>query len=389
MGNYQINNLEKKEIPSTSSTLSNYLYCFNNSKHINQKKTHIEVSNFNESSVKNSISNDIINDISNENDKKINSNSIKSIKNHVFHIKTKKTTKKIMENFEKTDRNTRKIILIQRFFRKTRRKTSQTGSSLVSYANNHYSKNDLSLFLNEEPKKAPFLYKPHSTNKKICLSSDYDNEYISLSQSNYPIEKEDSHEMYSSNTITNTNIKKSSKTSKTSMKKEENTEEHKENQSNLSQNLNQNCKFFKLKKDSKSILVSKRLLSNNNSFFGMKLYSNTSKIIGLFNLSNELQGIASYTNTKNTIYKGEFSKNILSGFGYTQSQSGSDYIGQWENNKRQGIGIEVWEEGGFYKGEFFNGKKEGVGSFYWKNGGNFIGMWENNMMNGLVSLYYI
>lgn len=93
--------------------------------------------------------------------------------------------------------------------------------------------------------------------------------------------------------------------------------ESKNNSSNININANVasslDCKFYKLKSDNKLIKKIKKFIMNNiyydksivSNIFGVKEYSNESKIIGLFNESNEADGIAAYHCQKNNVYLGK------------------------------------------------------------------------------------
>lgn len=202
--------------------------------------------------------------------------------------------------------------------------------------------------------------------------------------------------------------------------------ESKNNCSYLTNNMNipisnLNCKFFKLKTDNKLIKrVKSFILSNistdniaiNENIFGLKEYSNESKIVGLFNHNNEADGIAIYKCHKTTYYLGKlskqyflyiiiifqfiffnvylfnigiFKKNYLNGFGYSKGNNECCYLGEWLASKQHGFGIEVWQNGSLYKGEFYEGKKQGIGTYIWKNGSRYTGFWEKNKMDGYVN----
>lgn len=78
-------------------------------------------------------------------------------------------------------------------------------------------------------------------------------------------------------------------------------------------NSSLNCRLYKLKADNKLIKKIKNfILKNidednstlNNNYFGVKQYSNESKIIGTFNSNNEADGIAIYQFNKSCFYLG-------------------------------------------------------------------------------------
>jgi len=152
-----------------------------------------------------------------------------------------------------------------------------------------------------------------------------------------------------------------------------------------------NCKFFKMKSDNKVVKLIKRFIKEealiedkvtDNSVFGVKEYSNGSRIIGLFNEKNEAEGVAVYVCHKTSFYLGLFKKNYLSGFGYSKGSSECCYLGEWSSSKQEGLGVEIWANGSLYKGEFRHGKKHGLGTYIWKSGAVYSGHWEKNRMDG-------
>ena len=157
------------------------------------------------------------------------------------------------------------------------------------------------------------------------------------------------------------------------------------NSHNLS-NLNLGCKFYKIRQENDKLKMIRKVLNAceipNEGNFGIKIYSNTSKVVGFFNEKNETNGAAYYNCYNNSSYKGVFLNNYLSGFGYSQGFGDCCYVGDWKLSKQDGYGIEIWQNGSFYKGTFQSGKKHGLGSYYWKNGASYIGNWERNKMDG-------
>lgn len=79
-------------------------------------------------------------------------------------------------------------------------------------------------------------------------------------------------------------------------------------------NASLNCRLYKLKADNKLIKKIKNFILKNinedgstliNNYFGVKQYSNESKIIGTFNSNNEADGIAVYQFNKSCFYLGK------------------------------------------------------------------------------------
>lgn len=161
---------------------------------------------------------------------------------------------------------------------------------------------------------------------------------------------------------------------------------------------NISCKYYKMKKENIIIKHIKKYLSKNftlynqnsltsidNLHFGIKLYSNKSKVVGFYNNNNEAHILAYYHCYNNIIYKGEFLNNLLNGFGFSLGNNDCSYVGEWVKSKQEGLGFELWKSGSFYKGSFSNGKKFKIGTYYWKNGAYYKGEWDKNKMDGYVS----
>lgn len=86
------------------------------------------------------------------------------------------------------------------------------------------------------------------------------------------------------------------------------------NSASISKNLGLSCKFFKMNHDNSEILIIKKFIKKkmlcdvSKHFFGIKVYSNKSKILGFFNSAGEADGLAVYTCSNDITYKG---KNLI------------------------------------------------------------------------------
>lgn len=145
-------------------------------------------------------------------------------------------------------------------------------------------------------KSAPKLYTTMSTTCEMRKHS-FGNEIKQVNKSHCP-----------SVSCTNIDIKMT-KPKKSRCSKYQITESA-QNSNDLSRHLANSCKFFKLKKDTDRIKLIKTYLTKNgfevaeNSCFGVKVYSNKSKITGLFNSTGEASGIANYVCSSNVTYNG-------------------------------------------------------------------------------------
>lgn len=82
------------------------------------------------------------------------------------------------------------------------------------------------------------------------------------------------------------------------------------NSANISKNIGLSCKYFKMKYDNEQTKAIKRYIEKQkfkqlkDCVFGIKLYSNKSKIVGFFNSSGEADGLAVYHCSGTITYKG-------------------------------------------------------------------------------------
>ena len=65
----------------------------------------------------------------------------------------------------------------------------------------------------------------------------------------------------------------------------------------------------------------------------------------------------------NAVYKGDWNKNTITGYGVYQWGDGRIYTGYWDCNNMDNIGILRYPEGKVYEGKFESDKKHGYG-FY-------------------------
>jgi hypothetical protein len=69
-------------------------------------------------------------------------------------------------------------------------------------------------------------------------------------------------------------------------------------------------------------------------------------------------------------YKGEFSKNMMHGFGVAHYSEGHSFVGRFENNVKAGVGVYSYPNGDRFEGMFYNDKPDGAGSYYTLNKSN-------------------
>ena len=84
-----------------------------------------------------------------------------------------------------------------------------------------------------------------------------------------------------------------------------------------------------------------------------------------------------------TVYKGEWVKNTIQGWGIYTFEDGRVYSGQWAKNRMHGYGECFYKDGKKYFGFHNMDKKDGFGVFYWPNNKYYIGFWRGGRQNGM------
>ncbi len=87
-------------------------------------------------------------------------------------------------------------------------------------------------------------------------------------------------------------------------------------------------------------------------------------------------------------YSGNFKDDKFWGKGIYRYKTGELYDGSWINGQAHGKGRYLFSDKERYEGDFFKGKFDGVGAFYYADGSIFIGNWKDNKRNGEGKLHY-
>ena len=77
------------------------------------------------------------------------------------------------------------------------------------------------------------------------------------------------------------------------------------------------------------------------------------------------------------MYQGEFLNNEIDGRGRYEWKDGKVYEGQWSHNLMHGFGILIFPDGNRYEGEFVKDRREGRGKYFWKDGRVYDGEWKD------------
>lgn len=88
-------------------------------------------------------------------------------------------------------------------------------------------------------------------------------------------------------------------------------------------------------------------------------------------------------------YNGEFSSDLMDGYGTYVWKNGNSYEGGWKMNKMHGNGTYKWSDGRVYIGHYAEGIREGIGNLKWPDGREYKGGWKSNKMHGEGAYIYI
>ena len=159
--------------------------------------------------------------------------------------------------------------------------------------------------------------------------------------------------------------------------------------SNYENTKDEYIRGYFLKKNNKKIKFNGKFdeKSKKKDGYGQVLWTDKSKIEGIFSF-NHLNGYCKFYNgVSNSIFSGEYLNNIPNGFGIYENKT-LTIQGYWEKDNMNGIGIEVWDDGTYYQGEFINSKKNGIGLYRWPDGTIYQGEFVNNQMSGTGVILY-
>lgn len=84
---------------------------------------------------------------------------------------------------------------------------------------------------------------------------------------------------------------------------------------------------------------------------------------------------------------GEFSNDVLNGYGIAEMSNGNIYKGNWREGFQSGQGTLTYAPANQwklvkYEGEFKAGKRDGRGVLTWKDGGTYTGEFKDDAFNG-------
>jgi len=87
--------------------------------------------------------------------------------------------------------------------------------------------------------------------------------------------------------------------------------------------------------------------------------------------------------TGDNIYTGEFSNDQANGYGIYKKNGGElIYEGYWLNDEQNDYGIEKWNDESIFYGEYSKQIKNGIGIYVWKDGSRYEGEFKDNMFDG-------
>ena len=148
-----------------------------------------------------------------------------------------------------------------------------------------------------------------------------------------------------------------------------------------SHNEEVNVPLFNKKDKTNELIFSKNTNENEKSRFGVQIWNDNAKYIGLFQ-ENKANGFGIFYHCDGDIYKGEFKQDRADGYALYYYQNGAKYEGYWKEDVQNGIGLEIWKDESFYEGEYLNGKKNGIGKYSWPDGSFYEGEWSENNIYG-------
>ena len=125
---------------------------------------------------------------------------------------------------------------------------------------------------------------------------------------------------------------------------------------------------------------------NIKSGFGITKYVDGSVLTGNF-LNNKANGICLYQDKMNGDFIGEYEDDIPNGFGIYKNEGKITY-GYFHENYLEEIGFEEADDNTKYFGEYKQSEKSGIGKFIFNDGTIYEGEWENNSINGYGIISY-
>jgi hypothetical protein len=130
----------------------------------------------------------------------------------------------------------------------------------------------------------------------------------------------------------------------------------------------------------KAVYIGEWNQSDQRDGFGMQIWNNGSLFEGLWKSNAMVKGRLIFDHGE--VYEGEFFENQACGNGTFYSLSESIYSGQWLRDLRHGLGHESSVNGDIYKGEFYEDKKNGKGLIVFNDTSEYDGDFSDDHIHG-------
>ena len=249
---------------------------------------------------------------------------------------------------------------------------TKNNNSMIQNTNNQSS-------IETTSKKFFLLDFNNKYNSNNHINNDNNNDNINNNDNNNDNDNDDN-KYAKNNKINNRNISNQLKNI------ENNNSKDSTNNTNSTSYLNNSLKIYKTK-DSK--LIYNEISNNSNLILGYKKWADGDSYFGYFKIfpsySNKNENIYKFENigkynSLNSLYRGYFKGNKISGFGI------EIFLNENNNNeilKCQKIDEEISNSNSYYIGEYLNGYKYGIGFLLIsKNYLEYRGQFNNNNFNG-------
>jgi len=87
-----------------------------------------------------------------------------------------------------------------------------------------------------------------------------------------------------------------------------------------------------------------------------------------------------------SVFKGQFHRNMIHGYGDYKFENGISYGGQWVLGTMSGVGVMTFYGGARFSGTFENDRCQGKGTFTWSDGSRYIGDWVQGKQHGIGTM---
>ena len=99
-------------------------------------------------------------------------------------------------------------------------------------------------------------------------------------------------------------------------------------------------------------------------------------------INGKKEGNGTYVWNDGSIYKGEFSNDLMNGKGLLTIPGKGSYEGNFINGKKSGTGTYKFTNGDTYSGSWDNDTMSGHGTYIFSNGDKYVGQFVNNQFHG-------